>query len=89
MPCAPRLADLRLLGASGSAALVGSDASILWWCRPRLDDDPSLWQLLDPAGSAASWVGATPMSNFSPASPTVTVRPAATPMAAPISTSLR
>ena len=43
----------RLVVADGrSAALVGSDGSVDWWCPERLDGPPLLWRLLDPDGAA-------------------------------------
>ena len=43
----------RLVVADGrSAALVGSDGTIDWWCPDRLDGTPLLWRLLDPDGAA-------------------------------------
>jgi len=55
---APRLDQHRLLGWDGMAALVDPAGAIEWWCHPRLDDDPSLWRLLDPDGAVAQWSGA-------------------------------
>ena len=55
---APRLDQHRLLGWDGMAALVDPAGAIEWWCHPRLDDDPSLWRLLDPDGAVALWSGA-------------------------------
>lgn len=43
----------RLVVSDGrSAALVGSDGTIDWWCPERLDGPPLLWRLLDPDGAA-------------------------------------
>jgi hypothetical protein len=43
----------RLVVADGlSAALVGSDGSVDWWCPDRFDGPPLLWRLLDPDGAA-------------------------------------
>jgi len=43
----------RLVVSDGqSAALVGTDGSIDWWCPERLDGPPLLWRLLDPDGAA-------------------------------------
>jgi len=43
----------RLVVADGtSAALVGSDGTVDWWCPERLDGPPLLWRLLDPDGAA-------------------------------------
>lgn len=43
----------RLVVADGrSAALVGADGSIDWWCPERIDGPPLLWRLLDPEGAA-------------------------------------
>ena len=43
----------RLVVADGaSAALVGSDGTIDWWCPERLDGPPLFWRLLDPEGAA-------------------------------------
>ena len=42
----------RLVVADGrSAALVGADGWIDWWCPDRLDGPPLLWRLLDPDGA--------------------------------------
>jgi hypothetical protein len=53
---APALHAHRLLGHGTSAALVGNDGTIRWWCAPRFDSPALLWSLLDPAGAAARWV---------------------------------
>lgn len=43
----------RLVVADGrSAALVGSDGTVDWWCPERIDGPPLLWRLLDPDGAA-------------------------------------
>jgi len=43
----------RLVVADGaSAALVGADGTIDWWCPERIDGAPLLWRLLDPDGAA-------------------------------------
>src|SRR4051794_28525754 len=42
------------------AALVDPVASIDWWCRPELHDDPVLWRLLDRRGTSAAWAGVEP-----------------------------
>jgi len=43
----------RLVVADGrSAALVGADGAIDWWCPDRVDGPPLLWRLLDPDGAA-------------------------------------
>lgn len=43
----------RLVVADGrSAALVGADGSVDWWCPDRIDGAPLLWRLLDPDGAA-------------------------------------
>lgn len=43
----------RLVVADGrSAALVGSDGSVDWWCPDRFDGPPLLWRLMDPGGAA-------------------------------------
>ncbi len=43
----------RLVIADGrSAALVGSDGTVDWWCPDRVDGAPLLWRLLDPDGAA-------------------------------------
>src|SRR4051812_45897437 len=52
------LARHRLLGGDGMVALIDGDATIDWWCRPELDDDPALWRLLDRRGRAARWLDA-------------------------------
>jgi len=39
-------------------ALVDRAAMIDWWCGRRLDDDPSLWRLLDQTGGAERWLRA-------------------------------
>ena len=42
----------RLVVADGrSAALVGADGSVDWWCPERIDGPPLLWRLLDPDGA--------------------------------------
>ena len=42
----------RLVVADGrSAALVGADGSVDWWCPERVDGPPLLWRLLDPDGA--------------------------------------
>jgi len=49
----------RLVVADGkSAALVGADGTIDWWCPERLDGPPLMWRLLDPDGGALA-VGPT------------------------------
>ena len=43
----------RLVVADGrSAALVGADGTVDWWCPDRVDGPPLLWRLLDPEGAA-------------------------------------
>lgn len=43
----------RLVVADGqTAALVGADGTVDWWCPERLDGPPLLWRLLDPEGGA-------------------------------------
>jgi hypothetical protein len=56
---APPLGRHRLLGAAGTAALVDEHAVVDWWCPGRLDAEPQLWSLLDPAGGCARWWNAT------------------------------
>jgi hypothetical protein len=64
------LEDHRLLGHDGMAALLAPDASVEWWCTPRLDSPPVLWRLLDEAGGVAVWRGAKPVGVVGgPASP--------------------
>ncbi|HJR26159.1 MAG TPA: hypothetical protein VJ804_11835, partial [Acidimicrobiales bacterium] len=58
-PHAPPLGRHRLLGADGIAALVDDHAVVDWWCPERLDGEPQLWSLLDPAGGCARWWNAT------------------------------
>lgn len=42
----------RLVVSDGrSAALVGADGSVDWWCPDRFDGPPLLWRLLDPDGA--------------------------------------
>jgi hypothetical protein len=55
----PRLEGLRLLSDGRSAALLGPDAEVHWWCRPRFDSPPSCWSLLDPRGGRARWLEAS------------------------------
>jgi hypothetical protein len=55
----PSLDNLRLLSDGRSAALLGSDAEVSWWCRPRFDSPPICWSLLDPRGGSARWLEAT------------------------------
>ena len=55
----PSLENLRLLSDGRSAALLGSDAEVRWWCRPRFDSPPICWSLLDPRGGSARWLEAT------------------------------
>ncbi|HSH42721.1 MAG TPA: trehalase-like domain-containing protein, partial [Arenicellales bacterium] len=38
--------DLALIGNCQIAALIGSDANIVWYCAPRLDGDPVFSALL-------------------------------------------
>ena len=33
------------------------DATVDWWCAPRMDGPPLCWQLLDPAGGRAEFPG--------------------------------
>ncbi|MEJ7844398.1 MAG: glycoside hydrolase family 15 protein [Acidimicrobiales bacterium] len=67
------LAAHRLLGDGGSAALVTDDGVVDWWCAPRFDSPPLLWSLLDPAGAASRWVGASFVAvDGRPAGPTAT-----------------
>ncbi len=55
----PSLENLRLLSDGRSAALLGPDAEVSWWCRPRFDSPPICWSLLDPRGGSARWLEAT------------------------------
>jgi GH15 family glucan-1,4-alpha-glucosidase len=67
------LAAHRLLGDGRSAALVTDGGVVDWWCAPRFDSPPLLWSLLDPAGAASRWVGATFVAvDGRPAGPTAT-----------------
>jgi hypothetical protein len=55
----PPIAGQRLLSDGRAAALLGPDAEIHWWCRPRFDSPPVCWNLLDPRGGCARWLEAT------------------------------
>ncbi len=67
------LAAHRLLGDGCSTALVTDDGVVDWWCAPRLDSPPLLWSILDPAGAASRWVGASFVAvDGGPAGPTAT-----------------
>ena len=46
------LRERRVVADGRSAALVGSDGTVDWWCPERLDGPPLLWRLLDPDGAA-------------------------------------
>lgn len=71
----PSLENLRLLSDRRSAALLGPDAEVSWWCRPRFDSPPICWSLLDPRGGAARWLEATHAgSDGEPAGPTARTR---------------
>ena len=50
---APPLGKLRLIGQGRSAALLGPDASVQWWCAPEFDSPPLCWRLLDRDGGTA------------------------------------
>jgi hypothetical protein len=67
----PRLEGLRLLSDGRSAALVGPEAELHWWCWPRFDSLPLCWSLLDPRGGHARWLEASHAgSDGEPAGPT-------------------
>jgi alpha,alpha-trehalase len=71
----PRLESLRLVSDGRSAALVGPDAALHWWCWPRFDSPPLCWSLLDPRGGAARWLDAVHAgSDGDPAGPTTRTR---------------
>ena len=53
----PAISAHRMLGDGTSTALLRPGGEVDWWCAPELDDPPLLWSLLDPAGSAARWLG--------------------------------
>ncbi|MDP9497250.1 MAG: hypothetical protein M3P46_06245 [Actinomycetota bacterium] len=54
---APDLGGLRVLGSGRTAALLGPDGAVLWWCAPEFDDAPLCWRLLDPHGGAVTTPG--------------------------------
>lgn len=58
----PPLANLALIGDRRTAAVIGSDATIWWYCPRRFDDDAFLVGLLDVAkgGWRIELAGATP-----------------------------
>jgi hypothetical protein len=65
------MAAHRLLGDGCGTAMVAYDGTIDWWCAPAFDAPPLLWSLLDPAGAASAWIGATYVEAPSrPAGPT-------------------
>ena len=46
------LRDRGLIGNTETAALVGADGTIDWWCPGRFDAPAAFYRLLDPAGGA-------------------------------------
>jgi hypothetical protein len=52
----PSIAGLRMLSDGRAAALIGPDAEIHWWCRPRFHSPPVCWTLLDRRGGNARWL---------------------------------
>ena len=67
----PSIAGLRMLSDGRAAALIGPDAEVHWWCRPRFDSPPVCWTLLDRRGGTARWLEAGHVgSEGGPAGPT-------------------
>jgi pentatricopeptide repeat protein len=52
------IGDYGLIGDTRSAALVGPDGSIDWWCVPRFDDPPLFGRLV--GGDEAGWFSIAP-----------------------------
>jgi hypothetical protein len=55
----PPIAGQRLLSDGHASALLGPEAEVHWWCRPRFHSPPVCWNLLDPRGGGARWLEAT------------------------------
>jgi predicted dinucleotide-binding enzyme len=67
----PSIAGLRMLSDGRAAALLGPDAEIVWFCRPRFHSPPVCWTLLDRRGGNARWLEATHVGfDGDPAGPT-------------------
>jgi hypothetical protein len=67
----PSIAGQRLLSDGRAAALLGPDAEVHWWCRPRFHSPPVCWNLLDRRGGSARWLEATHAGmDGAPAGPT-------------------
>jgi len=49
----PAIADLGLIPGDRTAAMVGPDGRIVWWCHPRIDSPSIFGALLD--GNAGAW----------------------------------
>jgi hypothetical protein len=54
---APPLESLRLVSDDRTVAVLGRDATVLWWCAPDFDSPPLCWHLLDRSGGTARFEG--------------------------------